>query len=93
MSLQAISKHLKVLEAAGLVSRTRQAQRRPVHLEVDALAAMTEWIDRYQRAAEARYGRLEAVLAELAELDELGEPGGHPPYHPHHPSTDEGEQP
>lgn len=96
VSLQAISKHLLVLEAAGLVSRTRQAQRRPVHLEVDALAAMTEWIDRYQQAAEARYGRLETVLAELDELAELGEPGGPPavpPHHPHHPSPDEGEQP
>ncbi|QQR99391.1 MAG: winged helix-turn-helix transcriptional regulator [Austwickia sp.] len=67
MTLQAVSKHLKVLEAAGLVSRTREAQRRPVHLEAAALRAMTEWIDRYQRRAEERYGRLAAVLAQLGD--------------------------
>lgn len=65
MSLQAISKHLKVLEHAGLVSRSRDAQRRPVHLEAAALGAMTEWIDRYQRQAEERMSRLDALLAGL----------------------------
>lgn len=66
VTLQAISKHLKVLEEAGLVTRTRDAQRRPVHLDADALGRMTEWIERYHRMAEERYGRLEVVLAELA---------------------------
>jgi DNA-binding transcriptional ArsR family regulator len=65
VSLQAVSKHLKVLEDAGLVSRSREAQRRPVHLEADVLAEMTGWIERHQRAAENRYRRLDAVLAEL----------------------------
>lgn len=65
ISLQAVSKHLKVLEEAGLVSRRREAQRRPVHLEADALATMTGWIERHQRRAEERMARLEEVLADL----------------------------
>ena len=63
VSLQAVSKHLKVLEEAGLVSRRREAQRRPVHLEAEVLDLMTKWIERYQRQAEERYARLDAVLA------------------------------
>lgn len=59
VSLQAISKHLKVLEAAGLVSRRREAQRRPVHLEADTFGLMLDWIQRYQRQAERRFQRLE----------------------------------
>jgi DNA-binding transcriptional ArsR family regulator len=65
VSLQAISKHLKVLEGAGLVSRSRDAQRRPVHLEADVLDLMTKWIERYRQRAEQRYRRLDAVLAEM----------------------------
>jgi DNA-binding transcriptional ArsR family regulator len=65
VSLQAVSKHLKVLEAAGLVSRSREAQRRPVHLEADVLDLATTWIERYRREAEERYRRLDAVLAEI----------------------------
>ncbi len=65
VSLQAISKHLKVLEDAGLVSRSREAQRRPVHLEAAVLEQMTSWIHRHQRAVEERYSRLDSVLAEL----------------------------
>lgn len=65
VSMQAISKHLKVLEGAGLISRSRDAQRRPVHLEVDVLGLVTMWIERYRREAEARFRRLDAVLAEL----------------------------
>jgi DNA-binding transcriptional ArsR family regulator len=65
MSMQAISKHLKVLEDAGLVSRGRDAQRRPVHLKVEVFDLMTTWIERYRREAEERYRRLDAVLAEL----------------------------
>ena len=49
VSLQAVSKHLKVLEDAGLVSRSRQAQRRPVHLEAEVFDLMTKWIERYRR--------------------------------------------
>jgi DNA-binding transcriptional ArsR family regulator len=65
VSMQAVSKHLKVLEGAGLISRSRDAQRRPVHLEVDVLDLATIWIERYRREAEARYRRLDAVLAEM----------------------------
>ena len=65
MSLQAVSKHLKVLEGAGLVTRGRDAQRRPVHLEAEVLDLMTRWIERYRRQAEERYQRLDAVLADL----------------------------
>ncbi|RYE74533.1 MAG: ArsR family transcriptional regulator [Myxococcales bacterium] len=67
VSLQAVSKHLKVLEQAGLVTRSKQAQRRPVHLEAEVFDLMTKWIERYQRAAEERYERLDAVLAEMNE--------------------------
>ncbi len=65
VSLQAVSKHLKVLESAGLVSRGRDAQRRPVHLEAEVFDLMTMWIERYRREAEARYQRLDAVLADM----------------------------
>jgi DNA-binding transcriptional ArsR family regulator len=65
MSIQAISKHLQVLERAGLVSKTRDAQRRSVHLEAEVFDLMTKWIERYRRQAEERYRRLDAVLAEL----------------------------
>ena len=70
VSLQAVSKHLKVLEGAGLISRSRDAQRRPVHLEAAVLARATEWIERYRRRAEARYRRLDAVLAEMDDEEE-----------------------
>ena len=70
VSVQAVSKHLKVLEDAGLVSRSRDAQRRPVHLESEVLELMTSWIERYRRAAEERFRRLDAVLAEMnAEMN------------------------
>jgi len=55
VSLQAVSKHLRVLEDAGLVSRTRDAQRRPVHLEAEVFDLMTKWIERYRRQAETRF--------------------------------------
>ncbi|ERK72979.1 ArsR/SmtB family transcription factor [Leifsonia aquatica] len=63
ITLQAVSKHIGVLESAGLVWRTRDAQRRPVHLDAAALERLTSWIDRYRLEAEARYRRLDAVLA------------------------------
>ncbi|WP_432557629.1 ArsR/SmtB family transcription factor [Granulicoccus sp. GXG6511] len=67
MSLQAVSKHLKVLAQAGLVTQRREAQRRPVHLEADVLTPMLTWIDQHQRRAEERFRRLDAVLADLDE--------------------------
>ena len=75
VTVQAVSKHLKVLEEAGLVSRSRDAQRRPVHLEAEVLDLMTKWIERYRREAEERFSRLDAVLAAMdgAEDDETSE--------------------
>lgn len=67
ITLQAVSKHLKVLEHAGLVSRSRQAQRRPVHLEPDVLDLMTKWIERFRREAENRYLRLDDVLRSMSD--------------------------
>ena len=67
VTVQAVSKHLKVLEDAGLVSRTRDAQRRPVHLEAEVFDLMTKWIERYRREAEERFQRLDAVLAAMNE--------------------------
>lgn len=65
MSQPAISKHLKVLERAGLVSRGRDAQRRPCRLEARPLAEATEWMARYRRFWEDSFQRLDAVLDEL----------------------------
>lgn len=69
MSFQAVSKHLKVLEEAGLVTRSKDAQRRPVHLDAEVFDLMTKWIERYRRQAEERYRRLDSVLAELEDAD------------------------
>ena len=69
VSMQAVSKHLKVLEEAGLISKTKDAQRRTVHLEAQVLDLSTTWIERYRREAEARYRRLDAVLAALHETE------------------------
>ncbi|MDL9979022.1 ArsR/SmtB family transcription factor [Microbacterium sp. ASV49] len=60
---QAVSRHIHVLEEAGLVTRSREAQRRPVHLDPAALERLTEWIDRHRLEVEATYRRLDAVLA------------------------------
>lgn len=65
VSIQAVSKHLKVLEDASLVTRSHDAQRRPRHLEAEVFDLMTAWIDRYRKQAEERYRRLDAVLASM----------------------------
>jgi DNA-binding transcriptional ArsR family regulator len=65
MSQPAISKHLKVLERAGLISRGRDAQRRPRQLEAKPLAEATEWLERYREFWEGNYQRLDALLEEL----------------------------
>jgi DNA-binding transcriptional ArsR family regulator len=65
MSQPAISKHLKVLERAGLISRGREAQRRPRRLEAKPLADATQWLERYRRFWEGNYQRLDALLEEL----------------------------
>ena len=62
---QAVSKHIQVLEHAGLVTRSRDAQRRPVHLDPAALERLTAWIDRYRLIAEERFRRLDALLNAL----------------------------
>lgn len=67
MSLQAISKHVKVLEEAGLVTRSKDAQRRPVHLDAVVFDLMTNWIERYRQEAEQRYRRLDALLGRMAD--------------------------
>ena len=67
MSLQAVSKHLMVLERAGLVSRGKDAQRKPVHLQPAVLEPVTDWLETYRRRAEERYQRLAVVLAELSD--------------------------
>jgi len=67
VSIQAVSKHIKVLSDAGLVTQTRDAQRRPCHLETEVFDLMTKWIERYRQQAEERYERLDAVLAEMQD--------------------------
>lgn len=61
----AISKHLKVLERAGLISRDRDAQRRPSRLEAQPLAEATAWLEHYREFWEASFGRLDDLLDEL----------------------------
>ncbi|EON31868.1 MULTISPECIES: ArsR/SmtB family transcription factor [Gordonia] len=82
VSIQAVSKHLKVLQDAGLVTRTREAQTRPVHLEAEVFDLMTKWIERYRKRAEERYQRLDTLLAEMNDGPEA-----------QHPSEPEVEQP
>jgi len=64
-----ISKHLKVLERAGLISRRRDATRRPCHLEPAALGEVTTYLERFRRLWDARFARLDAVLSDLKEND------------------------
>lgn len=66
MSLQAVSKHVRVLVDAGLVQQGRDGQRRPCRLDADVLDLLTGWLERYRRQAQARYERLDAVLAEMS---------------------------
>src|SRR4051812_37920172 len=76
VSIQAVSKHVKVLADAGLVSQSKDAQRRPCHLEAGVFDLMTKWIERYRQQAQERYDRLDAVLADLADEE-------HPTHHTH----------
>ncbi len=72
MSQPAISKHLKVLEQAGLISRHRSAQRRPCRLEPARLREASKWIDAYCTRWDKTYERLDALLAELKDKEEKG---------------------
>ena len=102
LSQPAISRHLKVLERAGLVSGSREAQRRPRRLEAAPMAAAHEWLERYRAFWEARYARLDAVLASLVAAEKrprrrgpktgVTAPARDPSRQaaaltPHHPST------
>ena len=68
-----MSKHIQVLEQAGLVTRSRDAQRRPVHLDAAALERLTGWIDRYRLDAERSYRRLDGLLAAIKHTEDTKE--------------------
>lgn len=74
VSVQAVSKHIKVLSDAGLVTQRKDAQRRPCHLEAEVFDLMTKWIERYRRQAQERYERLDAVLADLQDDGQIAQP-------------------
>ncbi|AHK46046.1 putative transcriptional regulator, ArsR family [Ensifer adhaerens OV14] len=65
MSQPAVSKHLKVLERAGLVSRSRDAQRRPCRIEIDPLTEAADWLEEYRKLWQANFARLDTLLEEL----------------------------
>ena len=67
---QAVSRHIQVLEGAGLITRTRDGQRRPCHLAPAALEELTSWIDGYRLTAERQFRRLDTVLNTLKEQEE-----------------------
>lgn len=67
MSVQAVSKHLRVLEHAGIVTRRRDAQRRPAHLEIAVFDLLGHWLETHRRRVEERYDRLDALLATLPD--------------------------
>lgn len=70
MSMPAVSKHLKVLEKAGLVTRGREAQWRPVRLAPEPLRDVADWVDQYRRLWEQRFDRLDAYLKELQATEQ-----------------------
>jgi DNA-binding transcriptional ArsR family regulator len=72
MSQPAISKHIKVLERAGLVTRGRDAQRRPVRLEPRMLAAATGWLESYRKLWEANFERLDSLLEQMKSEQQPG---------------------
>jgi DNA-binding transcriptional ArsR family regulator len=68
MSQPAISKHLRVLERAGLISRSRDAQRRPCRLQARPLEQASEWLERYREFWEANFARLDSLLEEMKAI-------------------------
>jgi DNA-binding transcriptional ArsR family regulator len=83
VSVQAVSKHLKVLQDAGLVSRDGDSHRRPVHLEAKVFDLMTKWIERYRQQAEERFSRLDVVLAAMNELTDQSQNAGNDLHQQH----------
>lgn len=77
MSQPAISKHLRVLERAGLISRGRDAQRRPCRIEAKPLAEANDWLERYRQFWEASFQRLDALLDELKAQERQPRRGRH----------------
>ena len=75
MSQPAISKHLRVLEHAGLISRGRDAQRRPCRIEAKPLAEANEWLEGYRRFWQGSFQRLDALLDELKAMERKQKPG------------------
>jgi DNA-binding transcriptional ArsR family regulator len=73
MSLPAVSKHLKVLERAGLIARGREAQWRPCRIEVNALKPVDDWLENYRRLWEERFDRLDVYLKELQAQETEGQ--------------------
>ena len=76
MTLPAVSKHLKVLEHAGLITRSREAQWRPCRLEGRPLKDVADYVEDYRRFWEERFDRLEDYLRELQQQEERHEPAG-----------------
>ncbi len=72
MSLPAVSKHLKVLEKAGLISRSREAQWRPARLEPMALKSVADWLEHYRRYWDKSFNRLDAYLKQIQKGDQNG---------------------
>ncbi|GAB2599019.1 ArsR/SmtB family transcription factor [Kribbella endophytica] len=70
ITLQAVSRHISVLESAGLITRTRDGQRRPCHLAPSALEQLTSWIDQYRLTTERRFRAIDAVLETVKEQDQ-----------------------
>lgn len=76
VSLPAVSKHLRVLQRAGLIEQGRQAQWRPCHLRSEPLRDVADWIGQYRAHWEASFERLDALLQELQSTDRTGADGG-----------------
>ena len=80
ISLPAVSKHLKVLERAGLIARAREAQWRPCRLEPGPLRDVASWVEEYRRFWEERFERLDEYLEELKQRQQAQEKGQRGPY-------------
>src|SRR5690349_8289949 len=80
MSLPAVSKHLKVLERAGLIVRGREAQWRPCRLDAGPLKDVAGWVNRYQHFWERRFDRLEGYLRKMEADEDVGRGRGRPPH-------------